>query len=461
MSPQPLLRRFGALACAAALLSPGAFAQGDDTCDVDGGELAFAGGATDTAIVVDGVPDPLDVAFVAEPSGPNAAWVITDDSLNILALPAAPPFDLDPAGLGTCLIWYVTFEEGLEGAEMGANAADLSGCFDLSNPLTVERVAPDDACDVDGGELAFAGGATDTAIVVDGVPDPLDVAFVAEPSGPNAAWVITDDSLNILALPAAPPFDLDPAGLGTCLIWYVTFEEGLEGAEMGANAADLSGCFDLSNPLTVERVAPDDACDVDGGEIVFADGTTETTIVVDGEPDPLDVTFVAPSSGTNAAWVITDDELTILALPPAPPFDLDGAGVGTCLIWYLRFEDGLEGAEMGANAADLAGCFDLSNPLTVERVAPEAETSGLVAAANQPGAGADVQVTVAPAAEAAVEAVEVYLSDRNGRVVATQSVGRVDAATTVALPVAGQVGGLYVVTVRSAAGLESQLVNVQ
>ncbi|MGB6150475.1 MAG: T9SS type A sorting domain-containing protein, partial [Pricia sp.] len=47
--------------------------------------------------------------------------------------------------------------------------------------------------------------------------------------------------------------------------------------------------------------------------------------------------------------------------------DFDGAGAGTCLIWHLRFEDGLQGAEMGLNANDLVGCYDLSNPIEVVR----------------------------------------------------------------------------------------------
>ena len=47
--------------------------------------------------------------------------------------------------------------------------------------------------------------------------------------------------------------------------------------------------------------------------------------------------------------------------------NFDEAGVGICLIWYLRYEDGLEGAEVGENANDLEGCFDLSNPIRVIR----------------------------------------------------------------------------------------------
>ena len=734
MSPRPLLRRFGALACAA-LLAPGAFAQEDTACDVDGGELTFADGTTAATIVVDGTPDPLDVTFVAPSSGPNAAWVITDDELNILALPPAPPFDLDGAGVGTCLIWYLRFEDGLEGAEMGANAADLAGCFDLSNPLTVERVAPDGddgACAAsagtlvpvtaspvtlgpdgvgfdaapgeapvvpDGYEVVYVLTTSDDLVIQDIYPEPsgyvLDPntyrlhTLVAELSDPDDANFLDASIIEFGTTPAGAVLDVI-AGAGICADLFVegaAFEVvagdddggdacvasagtlvpvtaspvtlGPDGAAYSAAVgeapvvpegyevvyvittsddlviqdinddldfyaldpntyrvhtlvAELSDSTDadfldasivefgtttaadvlavvaeagICADLFVEGAAftlvdgEDDACDVDGGEIAFADGATAATIVVDGTPDPLDVEFTAPSSGPNAAWVITDDSLNILALPPAPPFDLDGAGVGTCLIWYLRFEDGLEGATVGANAADLAGCFDLSNPLTVERVAPDAggecgdvvggqvvtpegnstlvlsspsalsitpivrgdvagdnqvwivtvdafiggelisqvidaddlpleldrgafrvyyvsydgelpeieigeagildltreecidvgepltievrtegRMSGLGATATQ--VGPDIAVTLTPTATA-VGAVEVLLSDRNGRVVAVQSVGRVDAATTVTLPVAGQVDGLYVVTVRSAAGLESRLVSVQ
>jgi len=64
-------------------------------------------------------------------------------------------------------------------------------------------------------------------------------------------------------------------------------------------------------------------------------------------------------SGKNSAWVITNDALNILALPPAPPFDLEGAGAGTCLVWYLGYKGDLSSVEVGANAGDLEGCFAL------------------------------------------------------------------------------------------------------
>ncbi|MEL7122392.1 MAG: T9SS type A sorting domain-containing protein, partial [Bacteroidota bacterium] len=334
----------------------------------EGGVLALLSGGVDTVICSgDGNSDAFDVQLEFA-SGPNSAWVITDDSLNILALPDAPPFDLDGAGGGTCLIWHLSFYD-IEGAEVGANAADLAGCFSLSNAITVIRD------NVAGGELTTADKETELTICAgDGISDAFDVELIGA-EGENSAWVITDDSLNILALPDAPPFDLEGAGGGTCLIWHLSFNGDITGAEMGANAADLAGCFSLSNPITVIRDG------VNGGDLSTADGETDLTICVgDGVSDAFDVLLIG-AEGENSAWVITDDSLNILALPDAPPFDLEPAGLGTCLIWHLSFNGEITGAEVGANAADLAGCFSLSNPITVVRERPMGGSLSLISGA--------------------------------------------------------------------------------
>jgi len=124
---------------------------------------------------------------------------------------------------------------------------------------------------------------------------------------------------------------------------------------------------DASGQCTFDGGTPDggDCITPDGATIQLADGSTATSICVDGVPDPLDV-IANGGSGTSAGWIITDNNLNILALPPAPPFDLDGAGEGTCLIWYVSYEE-IGGNIVGNNAADLTGCFALSNSIEVVR----------------------------------------------------------------------------------------------
>lgn len=202
---------------------------------------------------------------------------------------------------------------------------------------------------------------------VDGMVDNVSgITLTGTSVGTNSTYVITDDLGNILGLPptlaAVEGVDFDGAGGGTCLIWYLRFEDGLQGAEVGMNANNLVGEFDLSNPIEVVRN------EVSGGTIMG--GPFDFT--VDGTPDMVSgITLDGTATGTNSTWVITDDAGNILGLPPTlaavEGVDFDGAGVGVCLIWYLRFEDGLQGAEVGMNANDLEGCFGLSNSITVTR----------------------------------------------------------------------------------------------
>lgn len=204
---------------------------------------------------------------------------------------------------------------------------------------------------------------------VDGTPDMVSGISLDNPNGTgtNRNYIITDDLGNILGLPptleAVEGVDFDAAGEGVCLIWYLRYENGLDGLDIGMNANNLSGSFDLSNALTVTRNKPE-AGMLSGGPFTFT---------VDGMPDMVSgISLNNPdASGTNRSYVITDDLGNILGLPPTidavEGVDFDGAGTGVCLIWYLRYEDGLQGLEMGMNANDLDGCFDLSNSIQVIR----------------------------------------------------------------------------------------------
>ena len=206
-------------------------------------------------------------------------------------------------------------------------------------------------------------------ICVDGTSDfvsgiTLDASNAA---GSERTWVITDDQGNILGLPptleAVEGVDFDAAGPGVCLIWYLRYEGELTGAEMGMNANDLQGNFDLSNSIEVVRNETN-AGSLAGGPFVFD---------VDGTPDFVSGITLDSSeaAGSNSGWIITDDQGLILGLPPTlgdvEGVDFDAAGPGVCLIWYLRYEDGLQGLEAGLNANDLEGCFDLSNSIEVTR----------------------------------------------------------------------------------------------
>ncbi|MEM7575187.1 MAG: CHRD domain-containing protein [Bacteroidota bacterium] len=362
---------------------------GDDCmmeCTAEGGDL-FLAGTQETEITICAGDDMSDAFSVdlSNTSGANMAFLITDLEGNILALPTGPEFDLDVAGPGVCLLWHISYEDDLSGLEVGANADDLEGCFSLSNFIQVNRIS------AEAGQIILAGGETDTTICLNNNPAPIDVIRTGDTEGDFFTFIITDDSLNILALPeGGGPFDLNSAGAGSCLIWYLASSGPIAGLEPGANAADLMGCLDLSNSITVVRNAPD------GGEITFADGSTEATICAgDSIADPLEVLQIGTPEGGNFTFVITDTLGNILDIPAGTgPFDFEGAEAGVCLIWYLAFEDGLEGAMVGANASELMGCFDLSNPLTVIRNVGDDCPDDVCDLPNPPQISIDGQVLV-------------------------------------------------------------------
>ena len=211
--------------------------------------------------------------------------------------------NFDGAG-GTCLIWHLSYEDGLTGLEMGNNAlTDLEGCYDLSDEfVTVVRN------NVDGGMVA--GGPYEFC-VGDGTPDHVSGVTLDGAEGSNSQWVVTDEDGNILGLPPSPEaVNFDGAGAGTCLIWHLSYEDGLMGLEMGNNAlTDLEGCYDLSDEfVTVVRN------NVDGGMVA---GGPYEFCVGDGTPDHVSGVTLDGAEGSNSQWVVTDEDGNILGLPPA------------------------------------------------------------------------------------------------------------------------------------------------
>ncbi|MEM9075625.1 MAG: hypothetical protein AAGC43_01245 [Bacteroidota bacterium] len=208
--------------------------------------------------VVDGSPDMVNTIALddSELNGAKQTYVITDDSKNILGFPptleAVMGVDFDAAGVGTCYIFHVTYTGELSGLEGGRSLNDLTGNFALSNFVVVNR-NPLHAGKISGGPFTFK---------VDGKPDMVS-GIVLDDSKLNGSiqrWVITDDQNNILGLPptleAVEGVDFDEAGVGICLIWHITYEEGLLGLEQGNNLlSGLEGFYALSNAIRVTREA--------------------------------------------------------------------------------------------------------------------------------------------------------------------------------------------------------------
>ena len=323
--------------------------------EADGGTVAMPDGQTYRELCTTGSQTIVGLSNTSTTSA-DYIYLITDAANNFLQAVDADTYDFAGVPDGTCRVWGLSHTGNLvlqQGSSVFSSPI-TDGCWEISSTaITVVRTS------VEGGTLE--GGPFE--FIVDGTPDFVSGITLSGNAGTNQAWVITDEQGNILGLPLMPGVvDFDGAGAGVCLIWSLSFEDGLQGAEVGMNANDLVGCYSLSNPITVTRLP--EGPSVNGGTL--AGGPFE--FCVDGESDFVSGITLSGNTGTNSAWVITDDQGNILGLPPMPGVvDFDGAGAGVCLIWHLSFEDGLQGAEVGMNAADLVGDFDLSNSITVTR----------------------------------------------------------------------------------------------
>lgn len=411
---------------------------------------SFESTLTETTICAgDNISDAFEVTL-SNNAGSNSGWVITDNNLNILGLPPGPPFDLEGAGAGTCLIWSISYEDGLVGLEMGMNAGNLQGCYDLSNPITVYRNQPE------GGNLA---GGPFTFCVGNGLPDMIPAGSIAltENSGPNTSWIVTDEQGNILGLPPMPSVvNFDGAGFATCLIWNISYEDGLEGLEMGMNTADLNGCYALSNPVAVNRINCNIGCNAEAGKLY---SNPIEFCVGDGRADyilPLSIVQLG-ATGNGLQWVITDDQDNILGLPQTPwAVNFDEAPPGVCRVYLVSYDEIIMGLEAGNNLDQVQGCFDFSNYIEVNRVDCNAGTDLL----NKQGSIAIGKVYPIPTQDQLFvnlvlendqqTAIQVY--DTKGRLMIEQNQQLVSGFNQLSLEVAHLAEGVYFLSVLSSKG---------
>ena len=312
--------------------------------------------------VGDGVVDtiPTDSITLTDNEGSNSQWVITDIEGKILSLPATlSDIDFDGSEPDTCLIWHLSYDDGLLGLEIDSLVSDLEGCFDFSNSIEIIKGQPEGGT-ITGGPFGFCSNDPSLDTLEEGS------IVLSDNMGGNSIWVVTDTLGMILAIDDNP-YEIDYIGLGSgkCLIWHLSYEDGISGLEIGDNVESLEGCYDFSNSIEVFKDQSDGG-NIEGGPFEFCVG--------DGIPDtiPNDLIILTGNTGANSQWVITDPDGIILGLPDSiSQVNFDEAGDGECLIWHLAYDGDIEGLEVDSSVANLTGCYDFSNSISVLRFDPE------------------------------------------------------------------------------------------
>ncbi len=282
------------------------------------------------------------IAITGTVQGSKTSFIITDADGEILGLPgditALEGVNFDEPAPGTCFIWHIAYEDGLQGLAAGNNTSDLSPSvlFDLSNSIRVDRGEGPEAGMLTGGPFEFVEG--------DGVVDNVSgIAVTGNPVGSNSSFVITDENGKILGLPgdlaALEGVNFDGAGPGLCFIWYIRYEG--EAADIGlvadANAGDLTGVFDLSNSIEVNRKESAAlTLDVMGLENLGDDYKYEGWVIVNGAPVTTGV-FTVDDAGvlSETEFKIAKSDLdaaTAFVLSIEPAMDPDPAPADTKLL---------------------------------------------------------------------------------------------------------------------------------
>ncbi len=317
----------------------------------EGGSISSTLGNNISVCVKGVVSDQIPITLTGA-DGEFGRWIITDNDGNIIGLPGAPPIRLDPELGDNCMIWHLSFESSFQGLFLGQNVADFSGCYDLSNPISVSKSA------VGGGVISENG---QTFINYCGTQNQILNVGIRDNFGDNSVYALTDDRGIIIELITSTPIDFSNYGNGSYRLTHVAYNGSLSVLSVGSDIATLSGeCFDVSNTMTIDKFSPSP------GTISTASGTIE--VCADGFEDNVEVTLTGNVGAFNR-WLLTDLNGNIIGLPNGSPFNFEGYPNGSCLLWNVSYENGISGLVLGENAADLVGCFALSNSIQVNKIA--------------------------------------------------------------------------------------------
>ncbi|MEM6697137.1 MAG: fasciclin domain-containing protein, partial [Bacteroidota bacterium] len=388
--------------------------------------------ATVVDIVVNSeVHETLEAAVIAAEladdlsgEGPFTVFAPTDDAFAALPEGTVETLLEDPTGdLANILLYHVLGAKVLSTDLMDGQVATTLLGEDITVTINEDGVFINDA-QVTVADIEAENGvvhvidavllpppalpATVVDIIVESdVHETLEAAVIAAEladdlsgEGPFTVFAPTDDAFAALPEGTVEMLLEDPTGdLANILLYHVLgvkvlstdLTDGqtamtLEGSDItvtinddgvfinGAQVivADLEAENGVVHVIDAVLIPPVD-CDevVEGGTVALEDGTTEATIIAgDGQADVLSFMSMGAAEDANFTYVITDDQNTILGIPPSNMQDFEGAGPGICRVWGLSYTGEIT-AMGGDNAAEVdlsSECFELSsNFITVTR----------------------------------------------------------------------------------------------
>ncbi len=296
------------------------------------------------------------------------AYVITDNSGNILGFPPSNSIMIAGAPIGTCYVYGFSYNGDLDSSATDIVTLSASGCFELSeNWIVVIRTPPT----VDGGAV-YTDDQVDYVMACAGSNELTFDVINSSTANSQYAYVITDDMDNILGFPMGSTMDLSGAPAGVCRIYGFSYTGMLDSTASTISALTSDDEYELSdNFITAYRQ------DAEGGMVnIIGAGDT-----ISAQAGDLSLNFEVETSSTTDnpyAYVITDNNGNILGFPPSNSIMIAGAPVGTCYVYGFSYNGDLDSS--AANIADLSAsaCYGLSeNWIVVIRTAPTVDGSSV------------------------------------------------------------------------------------
>ena len=325
----------------------------------DGGELTFNGKTNALICLSDGTPPIIEVDLQNN-FGQSSRFLITNPEGEIEKIVNSKTLDFEGLGVGTSMVYNVSFTSGINGIGISNNISEIEGCFDFSNPLIVDRYF------IFGGNLSVNNNQNIIEICGgEGNVDFIDVSLIDNVS-PLNQLLITDENGIIVALPASNNISFESGPTGNYYLYNIGYAEDVTNLTIGKNISELIGCYELSNAVTIKRSS------VNGGSLYFQEeGTFYEACISTGEVQAL--TLLVENNSGNSLFIETTNDGEILRIFQDRIIDLTGIEPGQCRIYNISFFE-VEGLEVGNNISQLTGCFSISNHVLIEKNEPKGGT---------------------------------------------------------------------------------------
>ncbi len=242
-------------------------------------------------------------------------------TLSLSGTATLQPENIDNGSSVTCGIPILTLSQtDFDTSHIGENSVTLTVTDENGNEesctaiVTVVAVA----CAVDGGTVSSPSPRQNLCIG-DGVSDIVQLTVTGN-TGQGRFGLVRQSDLQVVAINTTGTFNLEDFPAVTYIAGHISVNDLSELLGIN-NVNDLSGCYDLSNYLSITTVA------LNGGTITANNGTTACGN--DGNPSNLSFTS-SGSAGPNFMWaVLSQNYSTVLESNTTGVFDFDQFGPGT------------------------------------------------------------------------------------------------------------------------------------